>query len=62
MLLYLEAFDHNNFHIDKKIKRECFPFPGSVFTNDSQEHSLSYSPRFSKVECNTTSDWLNQTV
>ena len=35
---------------------------GAVFTNHSQEHSLSVSPRFSKFECNTTSDWLNRTV
>ena len=33
--------------------------PGSVFTNHSQEHSLSFSQRFHKSECNTTSDQLN---
>ena len=33
-----------------------------VLTNHSQEHSLSYSARVSKFECNTTSDWLNQMV
>ena len=32
---------------------------GSVFTKHSQEHFLSISQRFSKFECNTTSDWLN---
>ena len=37
----------------------AYPKTGSVFTNHSQEHSLSFSPRFSKFECNTTSDWLN---
>ena len=41
------------------------PFPGHpepVFTNHSQEHSLSFSPKFCKFECNTTSDWLNHMV
>ena len=33
--------------------------PGSVFTNHSQEHSLSFSAR---LECNTTFDWLNRVV
>ena len=28
---------------------------GSVFTNHSEEHSFSFSPRFCKFECNTTS-------
>ena len=32
---------------------------GPVFTNHSQEQSLSFSPRFEKLECNTTSDRLN---
>ena len=36
--------------------------PGSVFTTHSHEHSLSFSPRFCKSECNTTSDWLNRMV
>ena len=36
--------------------------PAYVFTNHSQEHSLSFSPKFGKFECNTTSDWLNHTV
>ena len=31
---------------------------GSVFTHHSQEHSLSFSPRFCKFECNTT--WFSQ--
>ena len=35
--------------------------PGSVFTNHSQEHSLS-SSQFCIFECNTTSDWLNRMV
>ena len=26
------------------------------------DHSLSFSPRFCKFECNTTSDWLNRMV
>ena len=39
----------------------CFE-QGSVFTNRSQEHSLSSSLRFNKFERNTTSDWLNHTV
>ena len=36
--------------------------PGSVFTYHSQEYSLSFSPRFSKFECNTAFDWLNRMV
>ena len=35
--------------------------PGSVFTNHSLEHSLSYSPEFHNLEafeCNRTFDWL----
>ena len=32
---------------------------GSEFTDRCQERSLSFSPRFSKFECNITSDWLN---
>ena len=36
--------------------------PGSVFTHHSQEHSLSFSPRFSKFVFNTTSDWPNGMV
>ena len=32
---------------------------GSYFTNHSQEHSLSFSPRFCQFECNTTYDWQN---
>ena len=35
---------------------------GSVFTNHSQEHSLCFSPRICKFECNATSDWLHHTV
>ena len=34
--------------------------PWSQLTNLSEEHSLSFSPEFSKFECNTTPDWLNQ--
>ena len=30
--------------------------PESVFTNHSQEHSLSFSLRFSKFECYTASE------
>ena len=33
-----------------------------VFTNHSQEHSSSFSPRFCKFECNTNSDWLNRMI
>ena len=36
--------------------------PGHVFTNHSQEYSFSFSPRFCKFECNTTTDWLNGMV
>ena len=35
---------------------------GPVFTNHSQEHSSSFSPRFCNFECNTTTDWLNRMV
>ena len=35
---------------------------GSVFTNHSQEHCSSLSPRCCKLECNTASDWLNGVV
>ena len=35
---------------------------GSVFTNHSAEYPLFYSQEFSKIEHNTTSDWLNQMV
>ena len=31
----------------------------TVFAKLSQEHSLSYSTKFSKFESNATSDWLN---
>ena len=34
----------------------------TVFTNHSKKHYLSFSPRFGKFECNTTSDWLNHMV
>ena len=34
----------------------------NVFTNPSQERSLSFSPRFCKFQCNATSDWLNHMV
>ena len=38
--------------------------PGSVFTDHSPEHSLSYSPDFflglEAFECSTASDWLNR--
>ena len=36
--------------------------PGPVLANHCQEHSLSFSPRFRKCECNTTSDWLNHSI
>ena len=36
--------------------------PLSVFTDHSQENSLSFSSRFCKFECNTHSDWLNRMV
>ena len=35
---------------------------GSVFSNHSQEYSLSPSPRFCQFLCNTTSDLLNYLV
>ena len=35
---------------------------GSVYTNHSQEYSLSFSPRLCQFECDTTSDWLNRMV
>ena len=35
---------------------------GSVFTNHSQEHSLSFSSRFCEFKYNTTYDWLNRMV
>ena len=33
---------------------------GSAFTNHTQEHSLSFFLKICKLECNMTSDWLNQ--
>ena len=30
---------------------------GSVFTNSSQEHSLSFFSKICKLECSTTSDF-----
>ena len=36
------------------------PTSASVFTNHFQDSSSSFSPRFCKFECNTTSDWLNR--
>ena len=36
--------------------------PGSVFTNHSQEHSFSFSPKLCKFESNTTSYMLNHTI
>ena len=45
-----------------KSEEAKWKYPGSVFTKHSQEHPLFFSPRFCKVECNTTSDWLNHTV
>ena len=35
---------------------------GPYFTKHSQEHSLSFSPKFGTFECNTTSDRLNRMV
>ena len=35
---------------------------GSVFTNQLQERSLSFSPTSNKLECYATSDWLNRMV
>ena len=34
----------------------------SILTNHSQAHSLSFFSRICKLECNTTSDWLNRMV
>ena len=36
--------------------------PESVFTYHSQEHSLSFSPKFCKCVSNITPGWLNNTV
>ena len=33
-----------------------------VFINHSQEHSLSFYPRFCEFESSTTYNWLNHTV
>ena len=38
------------------------PISESVFIYHSQQHSLSFSPRFCKLESNTISDWLSHTV
>ena len=35
---------------------------GLSIHNHPQKHSLYFSPRFCKFECNTTSDWLNHMV
>ena len=35
---------------------------GSVFTNNSQEHLLSFSQRFCEFESNSTCDWQNYKV
>ena len=45
---------------DLECSESCYP--GCVFTNHSQEHSLSFSQRICQFECNTTSDWLNRMV
>ena len=34
--------------------------PRSGFTNHSKDHFLSVYQRFSKFECNKTSDWLDR--
>ena len=40
-----------------------FPASGSVFTNQSQKHALSFfSPKCCTFECDTPSDRLNRTV
>ena len=42
--------------------RNAQVFSGSLFTNHSQEHSLFFFSKICKLECNTTSDWLNRMV
>ena len=50
--------------IKKKQKQKKKKKTGSVLAYHSQEQYLSlfFPLRFSKFECNTTSDWLNRTV
>ena len=44
---------------DQKVPNSILATPSAlVFTNHSQEHSLSFSRRF----CNTTPEWLNRMV
>ena len=49
--------------VGKELKSKADIVPtGSVPTNHSQEHSLSFFFKICKFECNTTSDWLNHMV
>ena len=40
-------------------RQNSFQNSGSVLINHSQQHSLSFSPRFCEIGCNRTADWLN---
>ena len=45
-----------NFVVWERLKQSK---SASIFTNNTQERSLLFSPRFCEFECNGTSDWLN---
>ena len=57
-----DTFDKGFMIVNNKGGKSCRARSGSLFTNHSREHSLSFSPAFCKFECNTTSDWLNRMV